>query len=117
MTDDASLLDVSRLDEVAALLGDELRPILAESATNLARNLALLESPSTSPDAFTRASHAIASASLQLGLSRLGEDARALERKASTLGPDERTAAVRALRALADRSSAALDAHLARHAG
>ncbi|MBX7193572.1 MAG: hypothetical protein K1X94_16065 [Sandaracinaceae bacterium] len=113
MNDDWSLLDVSRIDEVAALLGSELSSVLAESHANLARNLGILDDP-PSIDAFTRASHAIASASLQLGMSRLGEDARKLERTAPSLSVEDRAAAARTLRELATRSRAALEAHLAR---
>jgi HPt (histidine-containing phosphotransfer) domain-containing protein len=113
MPDEEPLLDVDRLDEIVALLGDELPPLLEESITNLSRNLALLEHDGTAIADFGRAAHAIASSSLQLGLRALGLRARQLEASARTLDAAARIADVGGLRALADRSTVALRAHLA----
>ena len=116
MPDEEPLLDVDRLDEIVALLGDELPPLLEKSITNLSRNLGLLERDGTTIPDFGRAAHAIASSSLQLGLRALGLRARRLEGSARTLSPEARIPEVLALRALADRSTVALREYLARGA-
>jgi HPt (histidine-containing phosphotransfer) domain-containing protein len=116
MPDEEPLLDVDRLDEIVALLGDELPPLLEESVSNLSRNLGVLERAEASPEAFGRAAHAIASSSLQLGLRVLGLRARQLEARARTSVAPAEGHELRALRELAERSVAALRAHLARGA-
>lgn len=116
MADEEPLLDVDRLDEIVALLGDELPPLLEESLGNLSRNLDLLERHGTTIPELGRAAHAIASSSLQMGLRALGLRARQLEASARTLAPEAWIPEVAALRALAARSTEALRAHLARGA-
>lgn len=109
---DAPLIDVPRLEEIASLLGEDFEPLFAESSASMGRNLDLLERVDATVEEFARASHAIASASLQLGLMRLGLEARGLEVRARALDAETRLCTARALRALADRSHAALRAHL-----
>lgn len=116
MADQEPLLDVDRLDEIVALLGDEFPPLLEESLTNLAKNLGSLERVEAPVADFARAAHAIASSSLQLGLRALGLRARTLETSARTLDAEARLGEARALRALSERSTIALRAHLA-HTG
>jgi HPt (histidine-containing phosphotransfer) domain-containing protein len=109
------LVDVDRLDDLLALLGDELLPALEESFAHLSKNLDVLEREGASDVELQRAAHAIASSSLQLGMRALGLSARELER-AARVGVQRaaRVGASRELRAMADRSIVEARAHLAR---